>query len=377
VSCLGRLFEGNSNDAIMKDPMSFRKILAAGFYSLVLLINLAIIGPRMGSFALGIMRTWREDGLWRSARFAFSENFAEYIKFLRQEIPEDGRVIIPPEQVSSWALSDTPTMQFFLAPRKVYNCLDLDCGAAFIGKENTFILIMGLDRFPGSEVKEDPADYRMYNDTWGVYGLPERLGEGDIPGSKGLFRGVLLPIFSILVILVVGFFYGTWIADSFTPWSKVAFGIGLLAGVYSICCFTLMILGLDWSLAGIFYLITGLLIAILLWGFLADKYRIGQLKSLFTWSKGLDIWIIVILGLGFTQAVLSVGSGFYETDSIVLWGAKALGLINDGLAGMSSWGTNTTLYPMHLPLLLAMMFDSFGFVLPAAKIVFPVYYLGL
>jgi 4-amino-4-deoxy-L-arabinose transferase-like glycosyltransferase len=74
---------------------------------------------------------------------------------------------------------------------------------------------------------------------------------------------------------------------------------------------------------------------------------------------------------------LSVGTGFHETDSIVLWGAKAQGLISEGLSGMASWGTNTTFYPLQIPILLGMFLDAFGLGLPAAKLIFPIYHFLL
>ncbi len=140
------------------------------FYIILILINLVLLVPEVGSFSLGIIRNINHDGMWRSAKFANSSNLADYLEFLKQEIPEDAVVIIPPEEVSSWALSDSPAMQFFLAPREIKNCTTIDCGTASLDKENTYTLIMGLNQFPGDNIQGRDVNIRMYNDTWGFFG---------------------------------------------------------------------------------------------------------------------------------------------------------------------------------------------------------------
>ena len=162
----------------MSKSFQKEKHLIPGLFVLLILVNLVVVVPEMGSFGLGILRNWDQPGPWRSARFAYSANFADYIEFLREEIPEDALVIIPPKNVTTWALADTPTMQFFLAHRRIINCITVDCGSVFIGRENTYILIMGLDRFPGAEVRPLVENISMHNDTWGVYGPSDSLGNG-------------------------------------------------------------------------------------------------------------------------------------------------------------------------------------------------------
>ena len=73
---------------------------------------------------------------------------------------------------------------------------------------------------------------------------------------------------------------------------------------------------------------------------------------------------------------IAIGSGFHQTDSLVLWGPKAFGIISEGLGGVVTRGTNATTYPLHIPILLAMLMDAFGNSLPIAKVVFPLFYLS-
>lgn len=59
--------------------------------------------------------------LQRGARIGFGDRFGEYIDFLRATIPEDGAVLLPPEEIDD-TLSHVGLMQFFLFPRPVFNC---------------------------------------------------------------------------------------------------------------------------------------------------------------------------------------------------------------------------------------------------------------
>ncbi len=105
-----------------------KKSILIGLFSLMIVINLIYIVPDMGSFGLGILSNLDRTGTWRSAKFARSGNFADYLMFLREEIPETGIVVIPPEEVSMWTLSNKNAMQYFLNPREVQNCTTIDCG---------------------------------------------------------------------------------------------------------------------------------------------------------------------------------------------------------------------------------------------------------
>jgi hypothetical protein len=66
-----------------------------------------------------------QSGQWRSAYFFQGGQFADFIKFIHLNTPENARVVLPPRDSGPSALSTTPLMQFFLAPRQVINCPDL------------------------------------------------------------------------------------------------------------------------------------------------------------------------------------------------------------------------------------------------------------
>ena len=357
------------------------KGLVPGIFILLILVNLSVVIPELGSFGLGILRNWDQTGLWRSARFASSENFANYIQFLEEEIPDDAIVIIPPKEVSTWALADTPTMQFFLAPRRIINCVTVDCGSDFIGRENTYILIMGLDRFPGAEIRPLAENISMHNDTWGVYGPADELGYGDqspeLTTIWTLLKASTLPLLYFLFMLAAGYFIISLLLPNFYPWMRVGLGYGFLSGINSFVGYLLLYFGIFEKSSSVFLAITGVTISIIILIAIKNRSSLNVFQDLTIRKDQFDIWAVLILLLGIGYSIFSVGTGFYETDSIVVWGVKSSGIISDGLNGVMTHGTNTTAYPLHIPISLSMIRDNFGDYLPAGKLIFPLYYLSL
>jgi hypothetical protein len=358
-----------------------KRSIVIGLFSVLIVINLIYIVPDMGSFGLGILSNLNRTGTWRSAKFAKSKNFADYVMFLRAEIPETGIVVIPPEEVSMSTLSNTPAMQFFLNPREIKNCTTIDCGAHFIGRENTYILVMGLSQFPGEIIQNQATNIRMYNDTWGVFGPEDGLGKGtppvDLTSFEILAMDIFLPLFSFILLLFIGYYSASMILPGLPPWSRLGIGYGVLMGVFSVSGFIFLYLGWIENLTLCFSLLTGLAVIILIAALLTKKVQLDIITDLFVWGSTLDIWTILIVMLGGLYIFLAVGAGVHATDSYVLWGAKGAGLASEGLSGVITRGTNTTVYPLHISMLLGMLMDTFGDTLPASKLIFPVYYLSL
>ena len=58
--------------------------------------------------------------------------------------------------------------------------------------------------------------------------------------------------------------------------------------------------------------------------------------------------------LALLSLLLGVGKGYHATDEIVLWGAKGYGIAAmESLRDITLWGTNTVIYPLHIPILIA------------------------
>jgi len=358
-----------------------KKPIVIGLFGLLIIINLINIAPDMGSFGLGILKNLNRSGAWRGAKFARSSNFADYLMFLREEVPENGIVILPPEEVSMFPLSSTNAMQFFLDPREIKNCTTIDCGANFVGRENTYILIMGLSKFPGEIIRDQAENIRMHNDTWGVYGPEDDLGKGtppvDLTSIKILATDIFLPLFSFALLIFIGYYFASMMLPGLPPWSQLGIGYGVLMGVFSVSGYVFLYLGWIEDLTLCFCLIAGLSVMILVAALLTKKVHLSSITDLFAWGSALEIWIILIVIIGGLYIFLAVGSGIHATDSYVLWGPKGTGLASEGLSGVITRGTNTTVYPLHIPMLIGMLMDTFGDTLPAIKLIFPVYFLSL
>jgi hypothetical protein len=337
--------------------------------------------PEVGTFNYAILQNLDQDGLWRSGKFAFSGNFSNFIDFLNDHIPEDAVVVIPPEEVSPWELSDSPTMQFFLAPREIRNCKEVSCGASFIGKDNTYIIVMGEETFPGSRIFDQAENIRMYNDTWGVYGefsepelIPDSQNTGNLINRLAV---IVLQILASVLFILLAFMVGDFLLPNNSVWANLGIGFGLLSGIYSFAGFLFMYFDLIQSPRILLFLFAGLTAILVVSILVKNKDRIKRLKELITFRFQTDFCLIIIILLGLGFSFFSIGSGFAGSDAYVLWGPKAIGLIEDGLPGVVNRGTNATIYPLHIPILLAMFLDAFGNFLPLAKVIFPLFYFSL
>ncbi|MGD8457475.1 MAG: hypothetical protein PVF83_13920 [Anaerolineales bacterium] len=86
----------------------------------------------------------------------------------------------------------------------------------------------------------------------------------------------------------------------------------------------------------------------------------------------------LFLLIGFSTILISVGKAFHASDAIGIWGSLGYGIANDGLMdGIRYWGSNPDGYPLGIPILIATLNTLFGDILPNAKMIFPIIYLGL
>ena len=107
--------------------------------------------------------------LERSITLSFGDDFAAYMKFLADVIPEEATVALPPVEIDS-TLGNVGLMQYFLYPRRITNCpgeMDFaDCAAMYSG-ERTYIL--AITDFPPEGAAEKTKPYIQFEDRRGVY----------------------------------------------------------------------------------------------------------------------------------------------------------------------------------------------------------------
>jgi hypothetical protein len=310
-------------------------------------------------------------------------NFAHYIRFLIENIPEDATVVIPPAGVGPGALSKTPYMQFFLAPREVINCTSLDSQcAADLAASGAYILVNTEDGYPGDQVIRQPERLRMFNDTSGVY-LPENAGDGQpLRAFTSLLEVAKLTVWPavwLAFILLAGLGLIHSLLPTLRLTSKLALGYGISLGGVSLAICAVSLLGAPWNRLT-------LLVVTLGWGLLGAGmyYRAWRKSSALQTrisshaQRPLDVWHGILLFTAAIATVLAVGHGYYASDEVVLWGVKGYGIAVRGLAeGASQWGTRTMSYPLNVPLNIAVFKTLFAELLPASKIIFPLFFLSL
>jgi len=144
-------------------------------------LGLAVVVGLAGLFQIQLIArsdVWPVTSQWweirqlpawqRAAVLDQGEDFAGYVAFLRSEIPEDARVILPP-LLPEGPFSHIGYMQYFLFPRDIHNCGfdEVDACVLRVVGGNTFIL--GLPWFPPRELAERSKRYIPYRDGFGVF----------------------------------------------------------------------------------------------------------------------------------------------------------------------------------------------------------------
>jgi len=350
-----------------------------------LIYQVWLLFPQVITDLTRVRKDLGQSGLWRSANYSQNQRFANYIKFIHENIPRDARVVLPSRQEGIWAGTNTPYMQFFLAPREVTNCLEplTECIRQF-SDQHTFILIFVPPSLPGSDETISPDRLLSFDQAWGIL-LPRTPVEGiksPLPTFnrfEDLLSAALCPALWLSILVAAGMMISQsfWPDNSWTGKLVIAFGLAL--GFLSVFLFILMLAG--------FPLTYPLIIVItLVWSasaFLIYFAAFKKRKSDFgQYQRKADatavFWVFPFAILGMLTLILSVGKAYHATDDIVLWGAKGYGIAGHGLvAGASDWGTGTTRYPLHIPLLIAAFKAMFAESLPASKLIYPLYYSGL
>ncbi len=359
-------------------------------------------------------QVWRaigKSGFWRGVNFSAGQEFANYLEFLDQALPKDAQVILPPDGVGPPAISRTPYMQFFLAPRQVANCTSQvtspssntsalpgeDC-AINASKAGAYVLVVQNDHYPAT-LATNPEQLHLYNQNLGVY-FPAgaQFAQAPASGNSSLLQiaaSLFWPGAWLFVLSGAGLMIVTFLAPDWRLAGRAALGYGLGIGGLALLLYAALLLGFGFSRALLFGLT-------LLWacaGALAyfalrktqpankgqswEKVHSGEdaqagegahpAQSRWSWSA--LIYILLFAGLAGLAAVLSIGMGFHWGDEVILWGVKGYGIASLGLSpGVSEWGTRTTSYPLNLPLLIAAFRVAFGDGLPESKILFPLFY---
>jgi len=320
------------------------------------------------------------SSIWRGANFNQSGKVADFLVFLNQNIPENARVVLP-TLGSDRKLLTTPYMQFFLAPREVINCQNVDCLQTVVGA-NTYIVIVG--QLPES-VTADHATL-MFDENWGVL-LPESHLATDQPSTVQDFNSVaeflgrsVWPLLWLALLTLVGTITVVVGLPGNPKILQVSLGYGVGLGIFSLAMALVSLLGVPLT-QEIVILTTIILlpIALIILWFGRRHIKVSNSSENRAIVKPkFDLIPFIFVGIGLLTVLLGVGKGYHWIDAIQIWGVKGYGIAVDGtIDQVTRWGTNTLGYPLHIPILIAAFSLLFGDILPASKMIFAGYYLAL
>ncbi len=348
------------------------------------LVQSVLVLRQAGSDLLAIRGGMGQHGLWRSANFFQSQRFADYVNFLNEHIPTNARVVLPSLESGPRILGVTPYMQFFLAPREVINCPDEAC-LDNLSMANTYVV------FTESEVAErlaaNPDQVWMFDESWGVVaplGVTRQVLD-PVPGFDSLVEILLAGLWPTLGLLLVSL-AGALVVMRLVPpgWSalvRLALGYGLALGLITLVTAVASLAGLPLGRETVLWVSLVFVIVALAFYFVDRRYGQSEFELAIEDAPQrlrLDLWGVIFLVLGGLAFLISAGKGYHSTDAIALWGAKGYGIAATGtIKQVTAWGTNTVPYPLNVPILIAGLKVLFADILPASKLVFSGYYLGL
>ncbi|MGB9639888.1 MAG: hypothetical protein ACPL4H_03190 [Anaerolineales bacterium] len=345
-----------------------------GLFGLAVLINLSSLTINTARDLKRLYHIGSQEVIWREVAFQEGERAANYIRFLRAHLPEASEIIFPTlADDPSRPIFSTPALQFYLLPRMVRNCLTMDCVWQALG-EKPVLYFNDIQRnaFLKGAVKAVAFDAH-----WGVI-LPNTSTWSVNRVDFGAAQTSLLREFFVFLLGVLGLtFFGSQFVSLFLNDSgleNIVLGYGLgLAGFSSLAASLSIWFGSisQITLIGVFIL---LICLGGLWFYLKPKTRKElPVKSLLT---SFNPWIFVYLLLTILAAILAVGKGYTAADEIQIWGLKGYGIALTGqVQSVTQWGTNTSAYPLNIPLLIASVKLIPGDLIPSAKLIFSLYYL--
>ncbi len=328
------------------------------------------------SFRVGeIYRAIGQTGLWRSANFTFGQRTANFYAFLNEHAPANSPVVVPVRVQGPVALMQQAYVEFFIQPRQLAYCEDTlpACLEEHSDLDST-VLIVDLQSVA---VEDSWADrLKVFDEDWAIL-LPSSPGAATPWVSYSSIKEIILSsvpaLFFLALVIIPGALLArrTLPAESFLLHLALGIGSGIAWLTFSLCIALLagapLTTGLLWGLVG-----AGWVLSLAIAKLYQPRHKTKPSAIASQWPA------LAILLVPITLAfVLSIGNGFTETDELILWGSKGVGISLLGLSeGATARGTLTTWYPLNVPLVVTSFLTLFGKRLPESKLVFPLFLLG-
>jgi len=364
---------------------------------IAVVVHVAILGS--GYIRLWVSRAWRNrsvDVMHRSTSFLLGERASRYMDFLAASVPTDGSLVLPE---GAGEYSEQNILQFYLMPPAVIGC---GCGSEATEPTPACLqcllergrYVPAIGNFPLPGVLEGNKRYLAYpEDTAWFHGL--WLGADGATGSAQLGVGETKPA-AMAAALDLAIYCGlailgglVWVvfACSHDRLRGLLLGIPAASGLLTLAVFVLGWAGLRVTTGLYLVAWTALVLAALALRKWTTRNRAegedttlrGEQGRASQWERWLRILGWIAIGSLLTVAALiSVARAYSIYDAIANWAIKGYAIAYEGtvLAG-ANWGGHGLAYPQNIHLLIAFFRIAEGDVLPASKLLDPVFALAL
>ncbi|MFZ5809558.1 MAG: hypothetical protein ACOY16_09800 [Chloroflexota bacterium] len=333
--------------------------------------------PGMARDLWRIQQTIGKDALWRGAAFQGGERLANYFQFLRAHLPEDAEVVVPDVAgISADKRLSTAVAQFYLLPRRVRNCLTVECLKQSLPRA----YILYTTHAENQILPDSSGQKYAFDSRWGVYVPPDGVWITPSETTNNTSGKLIAEGAVALVMLASLSLAGTLLcrrAGIRGGLEQIACGYGLGMFIWSFWITSAGLVGIKLTAATVIAcwgltLLCGM--AFVLW----KKIEANAEHQRTRMHAPLNVWLLFYVALAALSMALSVGKGYSSNDEIFIWGIKGYGMaLDQSLTAITHWGTNTTAYPPHIPILIAGSKLLGGENLPASKLVFSAYFFCL
>jgi hypothetical protein len=140
--------------------------LVAGVYQLISLWS--------GFIAPITHKVWeirQYSAIERSAIIHEDHEFSDFMSFLREKIPVDAKVILPPRNFP-FVLTNFGFADYFLMPRELHNCGTTEIEACVLRLTGARSYIVAVGDFPPPDAADQVKEFLPFKDDLGVW-IPE------------------------------------------------------------------------------------------------------------------------------------------------------------------------------------------------------------
>lgn len=138
-------------------------LFAVGFLHSIQLIDRTIVPSWMQLWAIK-----DQPAILRSAIVLKGQEFADYIDFVRQTVPENAKLILPPHTPVQ-AYSNMGLMQYFFMPRELHNCGVDEVDECILRMTGPTSYIITAWKFPPRDLALQVKEFLPFKDDKGVY----------------------------------------------------------------------------------------------------------------------------------------------------------------------------------------------------------------